>query len=519
MTATITITPSGDLADYPKLRFIEALTSAIGETFEEVFGLRSTRLMAEFAPGDTQAQVESTLGFPAAGTVWISGLAHTYTATTDGTLEGVAAVTPNVLTLPAFADVTLDPASVEPGDDTAFLADLDKAFRAKVPALSEGRWLRRNMEKFGLPIPGGWDEDSARQALQAAVYVPRARRPVLAAFCEGLFQHVATDVSCTVSTANPTRITASSGTPFDDDGDVGRWVKIDGTYRVIVNVGGGGAWAELAPYGAGPYPVAATWCTANGTKTVTVLAFALEEAADRPCVVTLKLWEAFSAAPPTYMQPATTWILWSFGGGTFTVGNTIRGGLSLATARIINVEDFGGGTEGALQLADVVGTFQDNETFTETTGSSFGYGNVNGTRGDHLLAYDGETGGGFSVGNTVVGATSGATGTLRGLQDDGTTGWLVLEYTGTAGSGAFWTDNENLQVSAATKGVANGDSRTLERPAGEPDGGGITRDELTSGVGKKPLYLQGDSTQPEVRTLIQTMLLCGTFAEVRRGVG
>lgn len=513
MPATITVIPSGTLETFDKLRFIEALTSAIGEEFETTFGVRSTRLMGELAPTDTQALVESTLGFPESGRVWISGLAYTYTGKTSGTLEGLAAVTPNVLTISAFSDVTLDPWSVAPGDNTAFLSRLDQAFRATVPNLAEGRFLGKTATKFGLPLPGGWNADSQRAAFEAAVYLPRGRRPVLAAFCEGLFQHLETDVACTVAAANPTRITAATGTPFDADGDVGRWVNVDDTYRIIVSVGGGGSYAELCPLTSGPFPTVGTHWTASASKTVTVLAFALEQDPGRPAWITLKLWDAFSAAPPTYLQPATTWLLYDLG-ADFTVGESIRGGLSGATARVSNVVNNSG--SGAIQLSDVVGVFQDNETITETTGGT-GYGAVNGTAGDHLLAYDGETGGGFSVGNTVVGATSGATGTLRGLQDNGTSGYLVLEYTGTAGSGAFWVDNENLQVSASTKGVANGDSRTLERPAGEPDGGGITEDELTSGVGKKPLYLQGSGSQPELVALLQTMIPAGFFAEVKRG--
>lgn len=514
MPATITVTPSGDLADYPKLRFLEGLTSAIGQGIESSFGLRSTRLMGQLAPTSTQAVVESTLGFPDAGTVWIMGLPYTYTSKTDGTLEGVSAVTPNALTIQAYSDVTLDPSSVEPGDDTAFLSDLERAYRATVPHLSEGRWLTKNAIKYGLPFPGGWNADSTRAAFATAAFVPRGRRPVLAYFCEALFQHLAIDVPCTVSTSNPTRVTAVTGTPFDDDGDVGRWVSIDGTFRVIVSVGGSGAWAELCPVTASGWPTVLTAWSASGSKTVTLLAFALENPADRPAVTVLKLWEAFSEVPPTYMQPATTWLLYSFSGGAFTIGRTIQGGFSGATARITNTVD--NGATGAVQLSDVDGVFQDNETITETDGGT-GFANVNGTAGNQLLAYDGETGGGFAVGNVVVGAASGATGTVTGLQDDGTTGYLVLEYTGSTGSGAFWTDNENLQVSAATKGVANGDSRTLERPDGEPDGGGLTENELVSGVNKKPLYLQGDSTQPEIAALIQPMLPAGCFVEVRRG--
>lgn len=51
--------------------------------------------------------------------------------------------------------------------------------------------------------------------------------------------------------------------------------------------------------------------------------------------------------------------------GSFTVGETITGGTSGATATIWRVDDGAGGT-GELVLTDVTGTFVDNETITDT---------------------------------------------------------------------------------------------------------------------------------------------------------
>jgi hypothetical protein len=72
-----------------------------------------------------------------------------------------------------------------------------------------------------------------------------------------------------------------------------------------------------------------------------------------------------------------------------------------------------------------------------------------------VVEYDGETGGGFAVGNTITGATSGATGVIEEILDRGTYGQLrISSYTLGAGVNPF-VNNENLQVGGSTKGVVN----------------------------------------------------------------
>lgn len=60
--------------------------------------------------------------------------------------------------------------------------------------------------------------------------------------------------------------------------------------------------------------------------------------------------------------------------GTFTEGLVITGGTSGATGRITHLED--NGTDGTLYLAEVTGTFVNDETITDT---STGSATVNGT--------------------------------------------------------------------------------------------------------------------------------------------
>lgn len=112
--------------------------------------------------------------------------------------------------------------------------------------------------------------------------------------------------------------------------------------------------------------------------------------------------------------------------GAFTVGQIVTGQTSEATAKIMAISDWGG--EAGLILGAVTGTFQNNEQITDpVTGDA----TVNGTLGNIRMAYNSEVGGPFEVGETITGGTSGAIGTLRGLQDDGASGKLVLESVGT----------------------------------------------------------------------------------------
>lgn len=165
-------------------------------------------------------------------------------------------------------------------------------------------------------------------------------------------------------------------------------------------------------------------------------------------------------------------------------GNNLAGGINASGATGILVEHTDAGTTGVLQLRNVVGTFTDNELITDTsTGSALVNGVLAQTvltpsdaiilqahaasigrseaveligaleakicamnwhdgnglfalrvgRGEQkadvevlaALAYDGQSNN-FTVGNTLTGGTSGATGRLVEQTDGGATGTLIL---------------------------------------------------------------------------------------------
>lgn len=132
--------------------------------------------------------------------------------------------------------------------------------------------------------------------------------------------------------------------------------------------------------------------------------------------------------------------------GNFTVGLTVTGTTSSATGVIVADTDWG--TEGVLLLNTISGTFQDNEAITD---SSTGAATINGTTGETYLAYDAQTVN-LTVGNTLSGATSLVTGTIKGIQDDGATGKLVVW-----GATGIYTNNELLSDGTGD-GTVNSDS-------------------------------------------------------------
>jgi hypothetical protein len=116
--------------------------------------------------------------------------------------------------------------------------------------------------------------------------------------------------------------------------------------------------------------------------------------------------------------------------GNFTLGNTLTGGTSGATARI--VADVDAGATGTLTLYDVVGTFQNGEVITDGSGGSAA---VNGTITDgrckivtdSIQGYDAQTAN-FTAGATITGGTSGAKGVIISDTDAGATGSLVINF-------------------------------------------------------------------------------------------
>jgi len=417
------------------------------------------------------------------------------------------------------------------------LSQTQRALRDTVLTRASGNQLRRLAKLWGVPMPGGWDEDSWREGTNAVGMGPRGTPGSTFAFLEGIFQYAEQVYEVTVDPANPQRLTATAGAGTFDDDHVGRFVRIVGggvtglywTVSPADVVADGGAKVELAKIGTS-YWDGADWgaLAAAVTLNATFLTFRLAEATPGPetpatlgaaAVLEVSLVEGTSLVPPTYMQPDAGWLLYDAEVAAFTVGEIVTGAASGATGIVRRAVD--NGATGALELALIVGgpgPFQDNE---QITGSLGGDAVVNGTIADLLVAYDNEVGGGFSVGATVAGtaAVDPMVATVSGLQDDGVTGTLAMQYV----SGQPVLDNEDMEIAAVVRGTANGDSLAVERPVGEPIGGQLLENEFVVGdpLGalplsgqRHPLYLPGSGAAPEAQAALKGLLPAGFFAKI-----
>ena len=97
---------------------LRCLTRALGQVAQQMGGSPQTRLLQPFTLDDAFAEVESTLGFPPAGEIWIGPLRYSYASLTASpnrfvtlTVIGGSADT---VTLPALTEVTCHAPAILP---------------------------------------------------------------------------------------------------------------------------------------------------------------------------------------------------------------------------------------------------------------------------------------------------------------------------------------------------------------------------------------------------------------------
>lgn len=418
------------------------------------------------------------------------------------------------------------------------LSQCQKVLRDTVIDRTEGTQLRRISKLWGIPMPTGWDEDSWRAGLASAALGPRGTMGNVFSFVDGIFSYAAVTFEVTIDPALPNRITATAGAGTFNGEHTGRWVRIAtgeaaGLYRTqgpADVVADGGTRLELCPIATAQWDAGDfSGLSAPITVDVSMLAFTFREPtpgygsygpAGTAATLFIDLYVVASDVPPTYLQPDLQWLLYDAEVAAFTVGETITGAISGATASVSTAID--NGLTGALQIFNISAVpFQDNE---QITGSAGGDAVVNGTIGDLLVAYDNEVGGGFAVGATVDGtaAADPMVAYVVGLQDDGVDGWLTLQYA----SGQPVLDNEDMEIGAVVRGTANGAARALERPVGQEHGGHLPINEFvfddplgaTAGSGNlPPLFLVGSGVAPEAQLAVKKLLPAGFFVNIVRG--
>ena len=380
------------------------------------------------------------------------------------------------------------------------LSQTDRLFRDTLVHRAEADSLEMLSEIFGAPKPENWPEDSWRSAFHCVAYGTRGTLPNCFAFIDKAHKHLHRTVLVNVDPANPHRITAVGGAGTFVQNDVGAFIRIENKIYYASGpadiASAGGAFLDLAPTNTA-YFNAANFQTAT-TLSAEILVFTLTEPCPGPtdsehkdlaCKVFLNLFSSQALVPPAYLKEHAKWILYDAETGPFTVGKTLVGATSGASAQIRKIVD--NGSTGILMLGPITGTlnFMNDETIAESDGS--GSATSNGIPGPLLQLYDNETGGGFSFGDTVLGLTSTTQGTVRGIQDNGSSGILVID-----GFGSFINDEVIIKFGFPAIGVtADGNTRALESAQGQPDGGILLPNEVDDGnqdTGPHPVYLFAD---------------------------
>jgi len=151
---------------------LEALFGAIGESDNEIGGIRLTRTTAATSfIGQTTLAVENMLDWPAAGTVLIDGVAYTYGSRTDTLLidlahEYAGAVVAGTARDHAVASVVADVSRAVSG--------IDLARRAMLVDFADGEDLNALARNLGvMRYPFLNSDDQFREIVKAIAYTPR----------------------------------------------------------------------------------------------------------------------------------------------------------------------------------------------------------------------------------------------------------------------------------------------------------------------------------------------------------
>lgn len=107
------VAPGASLPVKENYQILEAVTWCFAEEMAYLAGRPETRLVDEVPEGADVLPLETTLGFPASGRVWVENKAFAYTGVQGSTLTGVTPVAPaDGVPLTARAWVALDLGSV-----------------------------------------------------------------------------------------------------------------------------------------------------------------------------------------------------------------------------------------------------------------------------------------------------------------------------------------------------------------------------------------------------------------------
>jgi hypothetical protein len=224
------------------LPLLEVLTGVFGEEMAELCGYRQTRLTAPTAVGDLNLLVESTLDWPATGTIAVGGVVYAYTGTTPGSFTGISHVRAGVST----------PGAAAIHRDLEVVADLNRSWsgfdllrRGLFVETAEGEDLTTIGRNLGVPRRRMFTTDAQfRDVVQALAYNPRGtlhglRQALTALVGAGnfeIYEDLVKDPCVVVIRIDPTVLasTGSVGKTWLTDQE---WAALNGASTQIVLTG------------------------------------------------------------------------------------------------------------------------------------------------------------------------------------------------------------------------------------------------------------------------------------------
>lgn len=140
----------------------EAFSDGIGEELNEFGGYRITRTSSEIPAGSSVVDVETTSGWPEAGTFFVGGNKHEYTSKNLAQLQGVTP--PVAATLRERTPVI---------DGSRSYSALDSARRMLLVEYAEGEFLDAIGRNYGVERLPGLDDDTFREIVKATAFAPK----------------------------------------------------------------------------------------------------------------------------------------------------------------------------------------------------------------------------------------------------------------------------------------------------------------------------------------------------------
>lgn len=184
------------------------------------------------------------------------------------------------------------------------LSQVDKVFRDTTISYSAGEQFRVVADYWGIPYVHPTPEEYWREVVRSNAIAPRGVYGSVFLFVYWSLAQFNLSVPVSVSAANPDRITAITGTPFEQN-HVGLLCMRNDTGEVFFVVGpgsipGSSSYLTLATETAGPYWKAANF-SADEEFSVSILPFNIVE---EPAHVIIYVGSASVASSPgTYLQP------------------------------------------------------------------------------------------------------------------------------------------------------------------------------------------------------------------------